>query len=107
MSHADDFAFAPLFAIMGEHMNSLIPKEVQKKLTAFSGTHTFNTSIISPVYDYGHRNITAWLAPNISVGGQTFNEVEVGGPRQTQNQFNPGVVQWQTGKEIGFITVCL
>ena len=106
MSHADDFTYAPLFAVLGEYHNSLIPKHVVQKLKRFSGEHTYNTSIISPAYDLGHhRNITAWLAPNISIGGETFDEVEIGGPRQTQTQFKPAVVQWQTGAEIGFISV--
>ncbi|KAG4415364.1 hypothetical protein IFR04_011513 [Cadophora malorum] len=106
LSHADDFTYAPLFAVLGEYHNSLIPKHVVQKLKRFSGEHTYNTSIISPAYDLGHhRNITAWLAPNISIGGETFDEVEIGGPRQTQTQFKPAVVQWQTGAEIGFISL--
>lgn len=107
LSHADDFTFSPLFAVLGDYHNSLIPKTVVKKLKTFSGEHSYNTSIISPAYDLGHhRNVTSWLAPNISIGAQTFDETDIGGPRQTQTQFKPAVVEWQTGCEIGFISVC-
>lgn len=90
---------------MGEHMNSLIPHDVIKKLTVFSGEHTFATSVISPPFDFAFRNNTAWLAPNISIGGQSFNSNGTGGPRLNQAQYNPGVIQWNTGDEVGFISV--
>lgn len=93
--------------MLGDYHTSLIPKSVIKKLKNFEGEHSFNTSIISPAYDQGmHRNITSWLGTNISIGAETFDEVDVGGPRQTQTQFKPAVVQWATGSEgeVGFIS---
>lgn len=105
VSHVADFAYGPLFAILAEFQNSVIPKDVVEKLTNFSGEHTFTSSTFSPPFDIYPRNITAWLAPNISIGAETFNETVIGGPAKNPNTFNPAVIQWDTGNGIGFINV--
>lgn len=105
LSHVADFGYGPLFAILAEFQNSIIPEDVVEKLTKFSGEHTFTSSTFSPPFDIYPRNITAWLAPNISIGAETFNETVIGGPAINPNTFNPAVIQWDTGNGIGFINV--
>ena len=105
MSHSADFAYAPLLAILAEFHSTLIPSEVVDKLNTFQGEHTFTSSTFSPPFDLYPRNITAWLAPNISIGAETFNETVIGGPATNPNSFNPALIQWHTGAEVGFITV--
>lgn len=102
LSHIADFAYGPLFAILAEFQNSMIPSEVFTKLSKFSGEHTFTSSAFSPPFDIYPRNITAWLAPNISIGAETFNETVVGGPATNPQTFNPAVIQWDTGNGIGW-----
>jgi hypothetical protein len=105
MSHSADFAYGPLFAILGEFQLSLIPKDVLSALETFRGEHIFSSSTFSPPFDVYPRNITSWLAPNISIGAETFDENVIGGPAKNPGTFNPAVVQWDTGAGIGFITV--
>jgi len=104
MSHAADFAWAPLIAILAPFSETLIPKSVIPALKNFSGEHNFKSSTFSPPFDLYPRNITSWLAPNISIGAETFNETVIGGPAKNQRTFNPALIQWNTGNGIGFIT---
>ena len=105
MSHAADFAWAPLIAILAPFSETLIPEGVISALKKFSGEHTFKSSTFSPPFDIYPRNITSWLAPNITIGAETFNETVVGGPATNPRTFNPALIQWQTGNGIGFITL--
>jgi hypothetical protein len=105
LSHIADFSYGPLFAVLAEFQNSLIPADVLPRLTAFSGEHTFTSSAFSPPFDIYPRNITAWLASNISIGAETFNETVIGGPAINPDTFNPAVIQWQTGHGVGWINV--
>lgn len=102
LSHIGDFAYGPLFAILSEFQNSLIPADVVTRLTNFSGEHTFTSSAFSPPFDIYPRNITAWLAPNITIGAETFNETVIGGPATNPNTFNPAVIQWKRGTTVGW-----
>ncbi|KKY19193.1 hypothetical protein UCRPC4_g04567 [Phaeomoniella chlamydospora] len=105
MSHSADFEYAPLFAILADFASTLVPANVTQRLSEFEGEHAFTSSTYSPPYDYVPRNITSWLAPNISIGSETFNETVVGGPAINPSTFNPAVIQWNTGVDIGFITL--
>ncbi|ESZ98727.1 hypothetical protein SBOR_0965 [Sclerotinia borealis F-4128] len=105
MSHNADFAYGPLFAILSEFHNNLIPANVMDALESFKGEHTFSSSTYSPPFDLYPRNITAWLANNISIGAETFNENVLGGPAKNQGTFNPAFIQWNTGDGIGWLTL--
>jgi hypothetical protein len=105
MSHSADFAIAPLIAILSPYHNTLVPANVTSALLTFPGTHSVSTSAFSPPYDLYPRNITAWLSNNISIGGEQFNETVIGGPSSSSSSFNPAVIQWNTGSDIGYITV--
>ncbi|KAI5268714.1 hypothetical protein E4T47_07647 [Aureobasidium subglaciale] len=105
MSHSADFAYGPLFAILGEFQSSLIPEDVLNALTEFKGEHIFKSSTYSPPFDTYPRNITTWMASNISIGAETFDENVIGGPAINPSTFNPAVIQWNTGAGIGFITL--
>lgn len=105
MSHNADFATAPLFAVLSSFHSTLVPEDVVAALTTFRGEHTFASSTFSPPYDAYPRNITAWLAPNITIGAESFNETGVGGPALNTNTFNPALIQWNTGNGIGWLNV--
>jgi hypothetical protein len=107
MSHNADFATAPLFAILAKFHNTLVPAEVVSALKNFIGEHTFTSSTFSPPFDLYPRNITAWLAPRITIGAQTFNETVLGGPATSTNSFNPALIQWDTGNGLGWINVSI
>ncbi|KAF2144300.1 uncharacterized protein K452DRAFT_285547 [Aplosporella prunicola CBS 121167] len=102
MSHSSDFAFAPLIAVMAVfHNSSVVPEGVIQRLKEFPGEHTVRTSAFSPPYDTYPRNISAWLSDSITIGAETFNETEVGGPSLSSDSFSPAVVQWDAGDANG------
>ncbi|KAI9733053.1 MAG: hypothetical protein M1834_003598 [Cirrosporium novae-zelandiae] len=105
MSHGDDGNIAPLFAILASFHNNIVPANVSTAMTSFIGEHTVSTSAIAPPYDTYARNVTAWLANNISIGAETINETVIGGPRQDANSYRPGIIQWNTGNGIGWLAL--
>ncbi|KAF4873198.1 hypothetical protein CGCSCA1_v007516 [Colletotrichum siamense] len=105
MSHAADYAWAPLFAVLADYHQSLLPEGLVANLTTFTGDHFFTASTYYPPYDYVPRNITSWLSENLTIGAESFNENVIGGPSENQASFNPAVIQWNTGNEISFISL--
>ena len=105
MSHSADFAYAPLFAVLGKFHSTLVPAEVVSALTTFTGEHMFTSSTFSPPFDIYPRNITSWIAENITIGAETYNETVIGGPATNPNTFNPALIQWDTGNGVGWINV--
>ncbi|GKT51440.1 uncharacterized protein ColSpa_11621 [Colletotrichum spaethianum] len=106
IAHHDDFEMAPLHAIVAETHNSLIPEDVKAALQVFKGEHTYNASIRYPPYDIENRNVTAWLANNISIGAQSWyiNSSVPGGKMGNMKSYAPGVIQWRLHtNEIGWI----
>jgi hypothetical protein len=93
MSHVADWVYAPLMANFAPFHSTLAPEAVVQELNEFQGKHTFTSSAFSPPFDLYLRIITAWrLAPNISIGAETFNETVIGDPATSSNTFNPAVI---------------
>ncbi|RGP73149.1 hypothetical protein FLONG3_6465 [Fusarium longipes] len=105
MSHMADYAWAPLFAVLARSHEKLIPKQVLKGLTVFKGEHSFQASTFYPPFDTVPRNISTWVSRDLTIGAQSFRQISLGGPAQNQEAYNPAVVQWNTGKEISFISL--
>ncbi|EAT78720.2 hypothetical protein SNOG_14095 [Parastagonospora nodorum SN15] len=49
----------------------------------------------APPYDLEPRNITTWVSPNLTIGGESFNQGNLGGAREDRSAWSPGVVQWK------------
>ncbi|KAK7962811.1 uncharacterized protein PG986_003636 [Apiospora aurea] len=105
MSHSADWAWSPLMAVLADFHATLLPDGLLDSLTSLSGEHTFEAQAYYPPYDYAPRNITTWLSENVTIGAESYNETVVGGPSTSQESFNPAVVQWTTGSEIGFLSL--
>lgn len=105
MSHSADYAYAPCFAVLAAFHRTLIPSHVLDSLSNFTGEHTFTASTYYPPIDNVPRNITTWLSQSLTIGAESFDETGLGGPSQSQEAFNPAVIQWDTGSEISFISV--
>ncbi|KAI9168014.1 hypothetical protein HJFPF1_04158 [Paramyrothecium foliicola] len=105
MSHAGDYAWGPLVAVLAKSHKSFVPKKVLSGLTKFQGEHNFTASAYYPPFDLVPRNITTWVSERLTIGAESFDELFIGGPSQNQDAFNPAVVQWDTGKEISFISL--
>lgn len=105
MSHSADYAYAPCFAVLAAFHRTLVPDDIVNGLTKFSGEHTFTASTYYPPIDKSPRNITTWVSEELTIGAESFDENGLGGPSQSQESFNPAVVQWWTGSEVSFISV--
>ena len=105
MSHSADYAWAPLFAALAKTHEKLIPKQVLQGLKTFKGEHNFTASTYYPPFDTVPRNISTWVSEDLTIGAQSFRQISLGGPAQSQESYNPAVVQWNTGNEISFISV--
>jgi hypothetical protein len=91
-------------AILAKHHDPLVPDEAIKSLNTFKGEHIYEIATFSPAYDYA-LHVTSWLATNISIGAESFDENVIGGSSVDTTQFNPAVVQWGHESGIGFISV--
>lgn len=106
MTHADDFEYAPLIAILAPFHNSLVPHEALVQLLRFPGEHTVTTAAYSPPVDHFPRTITSWLSEKLSIGAETFSETVVGGPRVDSSQWNPAAIQWlRCDGSVGYLTL--
>lgn len=105
MSHSADYAWAPLFAVLAEYHQSLLPPDLVSSLAHFSGEHTFTASTYYPPLDNVPRNITSWLSEKLTIGGESFDENGLGGPSLNQQSFNPAVIQWYTSDEVSWISL--
>ncbi|CAN8101694.1 unnamed protein product [Discula destructiva] len=94
MTHADDFEIAPLLSAILPYHHSLVPDDAQAKLAAFPGEHIYNTASYAPPHDSTPRNITTWLAANITIGAESFDQDVVGGFSINPPNWAPAVTQW-------------
>jgi hypothetical protein len=94
MTHADDFEYAPLIAVLSEFHATLVPEAIISKLTTFPGEHTYTGQAYAPPADYEPRNISTWLSANLTIGTDSFNQSVVGGYSEDSTSFSPSVVQW-------------
>lgn len=106
MSHARDWAWAPLIAVHSEFHNSLLSDDVKESLKTFDGERTYEGQAYYPPYDLDTRNITTWLGEKLMIGAQSYRTQSANGPSNNQAQFNPAVAHWQYGDdEIGWLSV--
>lgn len=105
MSHAGDYAWAPLIATLADRASTLLPESFFDDLTTFEGERTFEAQAWYPPYDLETRNITTWLSEGLTIGAMSYNQTQVGGAVADVISFTPGVVQWVTGDEVAFLTV--
>jgi hypothetical protein len=105
-AHADDLELAPMVAILAPFHNSLIPNSTIEKLASQSGETLISRTAYSPPYDLEPRNITTWVSPNLTIGGESFNQRNLGGAREDPKAWNPAVIQWKRGDgSVGWFNV--
>ena len=105
MSHNGDYAWAPIVATIVDEHKKFIPEDVLGSLSKFSEEHKVETSAYYPPYDNVPRNFTTWMMEKLTVGGESYDQIGVGGSANSPSQFNPAVIHWDTGDEISFISV--
>ena len=105
MSHAADYAWAPLIALLAPAASKFLPDSFFDGMKTFEGERTFEAQAWYPPYDLATRNITTWLSGDLTIGALSYAQTQKGGAVGDPEAFAPAVVQWSTGDEIGFITV--
>ncbi|KXJ95465.1 hypothetical protein Micbo1qcDRAFT_217193 [Microdochium bolleyi] len=106
MSHSADFAFAPMVVVLADFHASLLPEDLKQSLRTFDvAERTFAAQAYYPPYDTVPRNISTWLSRNLTIGAESFNQTDLGGPARSQEAFNPVVAQWKVGGEIAFLSL--
>lgn len=106
MSHSADLGWSVLVAVLADHQAKLLPDGFFDDFVKFQGEHTSNTQVYYPPYDLEIRNFTTWLTEDLTIGGQSFSQRNVGGP--TPTGYSPAAVQWfidDEEDEIGFLVV--
>ena len=107
MSHARDWAWAPLIAVHSEFHNSLLPNELKDSLKAFDQERTWEGQAYYPPFDLESRNITTWMGKQLMIGAQSYRTQSKNGPSNNNKQFHPAVAQWKFGEdEVGWLSVC-
>ena len=106
MTHAADYAWAPIIAVLASKGASLLPGDFFEDLKSFDEERTFEAQAYFPPYDEEVRNITSWLSKRITIGASSHEQTQLGGPTGAPSSFSPAVVQWQTDNEVGFLRVC-
>lgn len=105
LTHADDFEYAPLIAVLSPYHDSLIPESTIKLLKS-TCDRTVKRSAFAPPHDLVPRNVTTWMSRNLTIGAESFKQDVLGGVRQDNTQWNPAVVQWlRSDDSVGYMTV--
>ncbi|EXL65123.1 hypothetical protein FOPG_18637 [Fusarium oxysporum f. sp. conglutinans race 2 54008] len=106
MSHARDWAWAPLIAVHSEFHNSLLSDDLKESLKTFDGERTYNGKAYYPPYDLDTRNITTWLSESLMIGAQSYRTRSANGPSNNKAQFHPAVAHWAYGDDnIGWLSL--
>jgi hypothetical protein len=106
MSHARDWAWAPLIAVHSEFHNSLLSDDLKESLKTFDGERTYTGKAYYPPYDLDTRNITTWLSESLMIGAQSYRTKSANGPSNNKAQFHPAVAHWSYGDDnIGWLSV--
>ncbi|KAF2014401.1 hypothetical protein BU24DRAFT_392532 [Aaosphaeria arxii CBS 175.79] len=106
MSHARDWAWAPLIAVHSEFHNSLLSDELKNSLKTFDGDRVWKGQAYYPPHDLDTRNITTWMGKTLMIGAQSYHTKSKNGPSNNNGQFHPAVAQWMYGEgKIGWLSL--
>lgn len=105
MSHANDYAFAPLVAVFADYHKTLVPDSVLQKMKTEPEEHTYTAQAYYPPFDLTTRNITTWVSKNMTIGAQSYKQNVIGGPTKSQTQWSPAVAQWSRPGQVAWLSV--
>lgn len=105
--HYTDAALVPLQMIVAPYVQQDITRELKEKFVKLT-PHEYKPLSKFPPHDKAPREYSFHLDHGLSLGGITFDEDQVGGPKGAVEQFNPAVIQWDSGNHgggVGWISV--
>jgi hypothetical protein len=106
--HYTDAALIPMQMIVAPYVERDITPDLARKFVELE-PHVYKPVSIFPPHDKVPREYSFYVGKGLSVGGITFDEDQVGGPKGAIEQFNPAVIQWDSGDHgggVGWISVC-
>lgn len=106
--HSSDAALIPMQMLTAPYTEEGLTEELRAKFKSLYGPHLYTPKSLFPPHDKNPRKYTYWLEEGLSIGGIEFDEDRIGGPKGIPAQYNPGVIQWDSGKHghgCGWISV--
>lgn len=99
--HSSDAALVPMQMITAPFTEAGLTDEIRSKFTRLYADHMYTPRSIFPPHDKNPRKYSFWIANGLNIGGVSFDENQIGGPKGIPEQFNPGVIQWDSGDHGG------
>lgn len=96
--HYSDAALIPMQMLTAPYTEAALTSELRDKFCKLYSDHWFEAQSIYPPRDASPRKYKIYVADGLSVGGVEYDTDRLGGPKGDVTQFNPGVVQWDSGK---------
>ena len=111
-SHYSDGALIPMQILVSPYVEAPIiaDTDLTSRFSKLYAPHTYEPKSIFPPHDKRPRQYSFYLEEGLSVGGVSFDEDHLGGPKGIQAQFVPGTIQWDSGKHgggVGWLSVSL
>jgi hypothetical protein len=111
-SHYSDGALIPMQILVSPFVEEPIigDTNLTSRFSKLYAPNTYEPKSIFPPHDKRPREYSFYLEEGLSVGGVSFDEDHLGGPKGIQAQFVPGTIQWDSGRHgggVGWLTVSL
>lgn len=94
--------------LVAPYVEAQLSADARAKFHRLYAPHSYTTQAVSPPFDRSPRVYTFWLEDGLSAGGVSFRQSDVGGACLNPEQFAPGVILWDAGKDnpgVGWISV--
>ena len=95
--HYGDFTLVPMQMLTAPYAEASLTPETRQRFHHLYRPHHYAPRSFFPPHDKEPRRYSFWLEDGLSVGGVEWDEDQLGGPKGIQDQFVPGVIQWDSG----------
>lgn len=102
-AHYSDGALIPMQILVSPYVEAPIANDTTliSKFKTLYRPHMYEPKSIFPPHDKKPREYSFYLGDGLNVGGVSYDEDQLGGPKGIVDQFVPGVVQWDSGRHGG------
>lgn len=109
-AHYSDSALIPMQILVSPYVEAPIAEDTTliAKFTTLYKPHAYEPKSIFPPHDKNPRQYSFYLGEGLNVGGVSYDEDRLGGPKGIIDQFVPGTIQWNSGSHgggVGWLTV--
>lgn len=97
--HFTDIASVPMQMIVAPFIERYLSDSARRRLRVFEGPHTYSSRSRFPPHDtIEHpRAYSFFIGEGLNVGGVSYDEDQLGGPKGIVEQWCPAVIQWDSG----------